>query len=193
MAIAKLSHGSKPYWATRITGITVPSANTEPTDRSNSPEIMRSAAPSAISPSSGTMARITRMFPSVMKRSPLRPSPTASAIATTIEAISGRDSRSLVSAFHDSASGRILQRLMSHDEIRELLDGGLGLRHLGRLLAAREHAEAVSNGVDVVQVVRDEDRGDALGLQSLDPPQHLVGFLDRQVGSSARRESAPWS
>ena len=54
----------------------------------------------------------------------------------------GSRQQELGQCFHGSASGRILQRFMSHDEIRELLDGGLGLRHLGRLLAAREHAEA---------------------------------------------------
>ena len=57
------SSGGTPHLPMATTISIGDSANTEPTDRSNSPAIIRMPTPSATMPSSGSANSITRMLP----------------------------------------------------------------------------------------------------------------------------------
>ena len=76
-----------------------PRANIEPTERSNSPEIIRTVTPSASSPSSGMMPKSTRQLPALKNTGVLLKKMAPSTIITTRAVISGRDRTALAKPF----------------------------------------------------------------------------------------------
>ena len=98
VVMASASHGSTPKPVKR-TGSMPPKAKTEPTERSNSPEIMSTVTPSARNPISGMMPNMTRQFPELMKTGALAKKMAPRMIITPSAASSGRDKNAFVSAF----------------------------------------------------------------------------------------------